>query len=142
MGIRLATLLDSERIRYLIAELGFDHPLSFIELKLQQLLQSRNDIIIVYEINGNVVGLITLHFSTQLAFSGDIMSIGYMVIDEEYRGQSIGRKLEEKASEIARERECSLIEVFSQAKRTDAHRFYKRQGYQVTEKFFSKEVKL
>ena len=139
-NIRLATMLDASRIQYLIADLGFDHSTQFIETKLQQLLESNNDIIIVYEQDAKVVGLITLHFAVQLAFAGDIMSIGYMVVDEACRGEQVGKKLEEYAYKIAQQKKCSLIEVYSQAKRVDAHRFYERQGYVVTEKFFSKEV--
>ncbi len=139
-NIRSATIADANRIKYLIAELGFVHSSEFIRAKLQLLLESNNDIIVVYESEGEVVGLITLHFAVQLAFSGDIMSIGYMVVDPSCRGQEIGKMLEEYASQVAKDRRCTLIEVYSQAKRVDAHRFYVRQGYQVAEKFFSKEV--
>ncbi len=138
--IRLATIDDVASIQYLIAELGFEHSSEFIHAKLQLLLESSNDLILVYELEGKVVGLITVHFAIQLAFSGDIMSIGYMVVDPVYRGKEIGKYLEEYAYSIAKEKKCSLIEVYSQAKRTDAHRFYERQGYIVAEKFFSKDV--
>lgn len=139
-NIRLATIADTDRIQYLIAELGFVHSSEFIRAKLQLLLESNNDIIVVYESEDEVVGLITLHFAVQLAFGGDIMSIGYMVVDSSCRSQEIGKQLEEYASQVAKDRRCTLIEVYSQAKRMDAHRFYERQGYQVAEKFFSKEV--
>lgn len=139
-GIRLATIGDASSVQYLIAELGFDHPIEFTKAKLEKLLSSDNDVLLVYEQDNKVVGLITLHFAVQLAFAGDIMSIGYMVVDKGYRGLRIGQKLEEYAYSVAKERKCTLIEVFSQAKRADAHRFYERQGYSVTEKFFSKEV--
>lgn len=140
MNIRLANINDTHVIQKLIAQLGFDHSINFIETKVQKLLDSSNDMILVYQENEEVLGLISLHFSVQLAFNGDIMTIGYMVVDEQCRGQQIGKKLEEYATQIAKERKCSIIEVFSQAKRLDAHRFYQRQGYIVTEKFFSKNL--
>lgn len=139
-NIRLATLQDAETIQNLIVQLGFDHSLTFISGKLEKLLKSVNDLVLVYEDTDKVIGLITLHFSVQLAFEGDIMTIGYMVVDENYRSKQIGMKLEEYATKIAKEKKCSIIEVYSQAKRTDAHRFYERQGYVVAEKFFSKTL--
>lgn len=140
MNIRTAEIEDTDRIRDLISQLGFDHSQEFISTKLVKLLKSDNDIILIYEHYGEVVGLISLHFSVQLAFAGDIMTIGYLVVDEKCRGQQIGKELEEYATDIARSKQCSMIEVYSQAKRIDAHRFYERQGYQVAEKFFFKDL--
>lgn len=139
--IRYATINDTEAIQNLITQLGFEHPFDFIGTKLQKLLLSDNDIVLVCEVGCKVVGLITLHFSVQLAFEGDIMTIGYLVVDKDYRSAKIGARLEEYAADIARDKKCSLIEVYSQASRADAHRFYLRQGYTVAEKFFNKEVK-
>lgn len=133
-------MLDVDRIQYLISELGFTHSTEFIGAKLRHLLEKNNDIVVVYKEAGKVVGLMTLHFAVQLAFAGDIMTIGYLIVDEMYRGKGIGRQLEEYACRVAEQRQCSFIEVYSQAKRVDAHRFYERQGYTVTEKFFSKEI--
>lgn len=140
MNIRLANMEDVSKIQELILQLGFSHPTEFIGAKLQKLLNSDNDIIVIYELNGEVVGLITLHFSVQLAFAGDIMTIGYLVVDEEYRGNRIGQALEGYAHTEAKKRNCSMIEVYSQAKRIDAHRFYEKQGYSVAEKFFIKDL--
>lgn len=140
MNIRLATLNDTIAIQKLVAQLGYPHSYDFIFTKLKKLQDSTNDEVFVYEEDNFVKGLITLHFSVQLAFEGDFMSIGYFIIDENFRGQSIGKHLEEFATEIARERKCSLIEVYSQKKRSEAHRFYERQGYVVAEKFFNKNL--
>ena len=140
MNIRPATIKDAGKVQELIAQLGFIHSLDFIQTKLQKLLDSPNDIVLVAEDHEAVQGLITLHFALQLGFEGDIMTIGYLVVDQAYRGLGVGGRLEEYASLIAQKRKCSLIEVYSQAKRTDAHRFYERQGYGVAEKFFSKTL--
>lgn len=140
MSIRLARVEDTNDIKELIKQLGFDHSENFIRAKLIKLLNNVNDIIVIYEIEGKAVGLISLHFSVQLAFEGDIMNIGYLVVNEKYRNLKIGKELEEYATKIAKEKKCSMIEVYSQAKRTDAHRFYERQGYAVAEKFFIKDL--
>jgi len=102
------------------------------------LTDSSNDEVYVYEHDGRVVGFITLHYSVQLAFEKDFCEIGYFVVDKDFRSLKIGDKLESYVCEQAKERNCGEIFVFSQMKRADAHRFYLRQGYKQTEKYFEK----
>ncbi len=64
----------------------------------------------------------------------------FFVVDEKVRSRGIGKMMEEYCVELAMERKCFAIELFSQEKRTDAHRFYERQGYQHFQKFFIKEL--
>lgn len=99
---------------------------------------SPNDFIFVYQKKNLVIGLVSVHFSIQLAFDGDFMTIGYLAVDEEHRGLGIGGELENHVTLLAKEKGCTLIELFSQAKRTDAHHFYQNHGYSVIEKQFSK----
>ena len=51
-----------------------------------------------------------------------------LVVEEDCRGQSIGRELFAHACEFAREEGCVQIELCSSMRRTDAHRFYEREG--------------
>lgn len=138
--IRNAKPEDSTKIQELLNQLGYTHPTSFIENKLNQLLKSSNDIVLVYEKNKTVVAFLTIHYSIQLAFEGDFATIGYFVVDNSIRSCGIGREMEEYCTRLANERGCSLIELYSNANRVDAHRFYERQGYKAYEKYFMKEL--
>lgn len=139
-NIRFATSADAEDIRNLFEQLGYPQTLEFIQQKLELLFDSKSDEVIVYDINGLVVGCILLHFSTQIVFQKDFMAITYFVVDENHRSLSIGKKLEAFACERAKDRNCELIEVFSMEQRTDAHRFYIREGYEEVRKMFNKKI--
>ncbi|HEV8574171.1 MAG TPA: GNAT family N-acetyltransferase [Dehalococcoidia bacterium] len=75
-----------------------------------------------------VVGLASVY--------ADILSVRYgprcwlqdLVVASSYRGGGIGGKLIEAATEWARERGCTHLELSSGEGRKDAHRFYRAQG--------------
>jgi len=53
-----------------------------------------------------------------------------LVVDEEWRGQGIGRALLKAAEAWARERNCSAMYVRTNAVRHSAHAFHRQFGYQ------------
>lgn len=140
MPIRNAEISDSKIIRDMLDQLGYSLNTEHISEKLELLLNSPNDAVYVYEDNNKVSGFITLHFSVQLAFKDNFCEIGYFVVNSDARSKGIGRQLEEKACQVAIEKGCGRINVFSMAHRADAHRFYERQGYTHIERFFEKEL--
>lgn len=140
MSIRNAKISDSKPIRDMLDQLGYPLTTSHIEEKLELLLNSPSDAVYVYEENNQILGFITLHFSIQLAFENNFCEIGYFVVDKKIRSKGIGRQLEEKACQTAVERGCDHINVFSMAHRSDAHRFYERQGYTHIQRFFEKKL--
>jgi GNAT superfamily N-acetyltransferase len=48
------------------------------------------------------------------------------------QGQGIGKAMMEYAIDFARERGCKSVKLTSNLKRTDAHRFYERLGFEKT----------
>lgn len=138
MAIRKAELKDSEIIRDLMEQLGYPHPKEVIETKLKRLFETGCDEVFVYEDQGKVLAFISLHYSVRLSYLLDFCEIGYFVVDQSARGLSIGNKLEAYACQRAKERNCGHMFVYSSQKRTDAHRFYERQGYVQIQKYFEK----
>jgi GNAT superfamily N-acetyltransferase len=86
-----------------------------------------------------VVGLASVY--------ADILSIRYgprcwlqdLVVTSSHRGRGVGAKLLETASEWARERGCTHLELSSGDARKDAHRFYRAQGMSQSYNF-SKQI--
>jgi len=52
-----------------------------------------------------------------------------VVIDKEYRGQGLGRKVMEMAIEFARKNNCYKVILQSASFRKEAHQFYKNLGF-------------
>jgi GNAT superfamily N-acetyltransferase len=54
----------------------------------------------------------------------------------DHRGRGVGRELMLHAIERARERGCTLVQLMSNARRGDAHRFYDSLGFVESHKGF------
>ncbi|MDD2384481.1 MAG: GNAT family N-acetyltransferase [Sulfurospirillaceae bacterium] len=137
-GIRLATIDDLESIQTLLAQLDYPDTQTFLSPKLPTILKHPDAITLVYEMNDVVVAFLSLHFIPQIALEGDFARISYFVVDKSARGQFIGQELEAYGEMEARKRHCNRIEVHCHTRRKDAHRFYERQGYVESPKYFIK----
>lgn len=141
MGIRGAVTGDWKSISVLLNQLGYPDTERFIKDKLEKMLAHPDEEILVYERDGVVAAFVSLHYIPQIGFAGDIARISYFAVDEPVRSKGIGKEIEEYCIEVARRRGCDRIEVHCHARRVDAHRFYERQGYQESPKYFVKEIK-
>ncbi len=140
-GIRLASIDDLKSIQTLLSQLDYPDTTSFLPQKLPTLLKHPDAITLVYEIDDTVVAFLSLHFIPQIALEGDFARISYFVVDESTRGRFIGQEFEAYCEKEARKRHCDRIEVHCHLRRKDAHRFYERQGYNESPKYFIKSLK-
>ncbi|MER5178602.1 GNAT family N-acetyltransferase [Streptomyces sp. NPDC002896] len=80
--------------------------------------------------NGRVVGTLQLTIIPGLSRRGSTRSIIEGVrIHAEERGSGLGSRLIEWAIEESKRQDCQLVQLTSDATRTDAHRFYERLGF-------------
>jgi GNAT superfamily N-acetyltransferase len=140
MSIRNATLADAEAIRVLLHQLDYSATTAFIAEKLPVLLAHPDQSLLVYEEQGKVIGMISIHFVPQIALAGDFANISYLAVDASVRSAGIGAKLEAYCTQLATARNCDRIYVHCHARREAAHRFYERQGYEESRKYFIKKV--
>jgi len=140
MSIRKATLADHKAIKHLLEQLEYPATPDLIKNRMEAMLHHPDQQILVYEDQGKIVGFISLHFIPQIALAGDFAVISYFAVDETARSLGIGKALEEYAVKIATDRKCDRIHVHCHSRRTDAHRFYERQGYEESPKYFIKSL--
>jgi GNAT superfamily N-acetyltransferase len=138
--IREATVNDAQAIVSLLAQLGYADTHAFMQERIQELLKNPDALLFCYESEGSVVALLSLHVIPQIALLGSFLRISYFVVDEKARSLKIGAKLEALASRIAKEKGCNRIEVHCHEKRKEAHRFYERQGFVESPKYFVKHL--
>jgi GNAT superfamily N-acetyltransferase len=92
-----------------------------------------NQYLAVAEIDGAVVGCLQLTFQPGLTRLGMWRAIVEGVrVDSSRRGARIGETMIAWAIEEARRRRCGLIQLTTDKRRTDAHRFYERLGFAAT----------
>jgi GNAT superfamily N-acetyltransferase len=88
-------------------------------------------LLVIMERDGTVIGTQHLTFLPGLSYKGATrLQIEEVRISSGERGGGLGTQLIAWAIEQARERGCLLVQLASNAARTDAHRFYKRLGFE------------
>ncbi|AZM47220.1 GNAT family N-acetyltransferase [Streptomyces sp. WAC 06738] len=86
--------------------------------------------LVVAERDGRVVGTVQLTVIPGLSRRGATRALIEAVrVHREERGGGLGTQLIEWAVEEARRRGCAVVQLTSDATRTDAHRFYERLGF-------------
>ena len=91
---------------------------------------SQNEQLFVAERDGDVVGTFQILFNRTLTGRGSLsMIIEAVQTRPDMRGKGIGAQMIGYAIEEAKRRDCRLLQLTSNAARTDAHRFYERLGF-------------
>jgi GNAT superfamily N-acetyltransferase len=84
----------------------------------------------VAEVDGEVVGTLQLTFIPGLSRVGATRAqIEAVRVRADRRGSGLGKRMIDWAVAEARARGCVLIQLTSDASRTEAHRFYERLGF-------------
>jgi GNAT superfamily N-acetyltransferase len=87
-------------------------------------------LVVVTDAGGEVAGTLQLTVIPGLARRGGVRAqIEAVRVRADLRGQGLGGALLEWAIEEARRRGCSLVQLTSDARREEAHRFYGRLGF-------------
>ncbi len=139
LPLRPATLADVDAVYRLICELKHTHfdypafkqgfarnlqdPLRFYQLAWQQ---------------ERAIGLIALHLQFHLHHVSWIGEIQELIVSQESRSEGVGRQLLLWAEATARDKGAEMMELSSGMSRENAHRFYRREGYQLTHARFTK----
>ncbi|MFC4159682.1 GNAT family N-acetyltransferase [Chitinimonas lacunae] len=128
MTLRRAVLADAAVLAALAGELGYARTAEEIGATLSRFAARDDQAVWVAEHRGQVLGW--LHASERLALESSLrVEVLGLVVTAAARGSGIGARLLLEAEAWARLRGVAEIELRSNIRREDAHRFYLRQGY-------------
>jgi GNAT superfamily N-acetyltransferase len=100
---------------------------------LERLRRDPNQHLVVAVRDGRVVGTLQLTVIPGLSRRGATRSVIEAVrIHTDERGSGLGTELIEWAVAESRRQDCRLVQLTSDASRTDAHRFYERLGFEAS----------
>ncbi|MEU8794371.1 GNAT family N-acetyltransferase [Streptomyces sp. NPDC048643] len=100
---------------------------------LERLSADPNQHVVVAVRDGRVVGTLQLTVIPGLSRKGATRSVIEGVrIHAAERGSGLGTQLIEWAIDESRRQDCQLVQLTSDASRTDAHRFYERLGFEAS----------
>jgi len=137
--IRDATADDAAALARLCGQLG--HPAKTEEMpaRLARLATDPNIRVLVADSHEGVVGLATVHVRHMINHEAPLAQLTTLVVDEQFRGQGVGRALVATAERLAHERACKRLIVTTALRRTDAHAFYERLGFTHTGRRYGKD---
>ncbi|MER8068388.1 GNAT family N-acetyltransferase [Streptomyces sp. NPDC094034] len=96
----------------------------------ERLARDPNQHVMVAELDGRIIGTLQLTIVPGLSRRGATRSIIEAVrVHADARGSGLGTRFIEWAVDESRRQGCQLIQLTSDASRTDAHRFYERLGF-------------
>ncbi|MHB1208097.1 MAG: GNAT family N-acetyltransferase [Acidimicrobiales bacterium] len=119
---------------------GAEHP-EQIEAYWAAVLETRHRLgeVLVASKGDEVVGVCQLmvfpHFQHTGGWCAELESVH---VRSDMRGRGIGAMMLTRAEELARERGCYRLQLTSRNVRHDAHRFYVRNGFELTSQGFKK----
>jgi GNAT superfamily N-acetyltransferase len=140
LNIRRAGLQDATALARLLGQMEYAQDLVQLKVRLQQLLDHPQELLLVAEVEQQACAFLSMHFIPQLALAGDFARISYFCVDEALRGQQIGAQLLHYAEQQAKARGCDRMELHSATYRMGAHRFYFSQGYEESPKYLIKKL--
>jgi GNAT superfamily N-acetyltransferase len=118
------------------------HDLGTYRAALAELQSADANDVLVAEWDGAVVGMCQLivfrHFQRH---GGRCAEVESLHVHPDFRGRGIGRQLLGAAVEAARRAGCYRIQLTSNQLRTDAHRFYLREGFEATHVGFKRLIR-
>jgi predicted N-acetyltransferase YhbS len=129
--IRSATVDDCAALERLIGQLGYAVSAPEVAERLA-VMQGDGRLVLVAEFDGAVIGCLSTSIMRVLHRPRPVGRISMMVVDEAVRGRGIGAALVRAAEQALTEAGCGIVEVTSNVRRVEAHRFYEGLDYERT----------
>ena len=108
---------------------------------LTDIQQAGTGDVLVAEMGGEVVGMCQLVVFRHLQRHGALCAeLESMHVHPDFRSRGIGGQLLAAAAEAARQAGCYRIQLTSNIRRTDAHRFYERNGFEASHVGFKRPI--
>lgn len=130
--IRMATIDDIPQLLPLMEQLGYPQNAQDFQKRFGVFMNEVGYGVSVAEQDEKIVGLVAWSKSISFVSSKTRIHIEGLVVDEHYRGQSIGKKLMIFVEKFAKKFSPCIIDLTSGARRAKdgSHEFYKVLGYQ------------
>lgn len=133
--IRKANKKDIDEILNLLYQLQRPKPKTGTEnmafrKRILQYLDEKDKEIIVSEQNSKIIGLVSIMLLPRLNRTKLELYIPELVVSKDNRGLGVGKSLMKSCINTAKKKKCFRIRLESGNQRKDAHKFYKKIGFE------------
>lgn len=130
LNIRPAEEKDLNAVHALICQLeDFAIPLDELSRIYLKNLKQESIYYYVAEEENQIIGFVSMHIQYLLHHYAAVAEVQEICIHDSCRGKGYGKILLDFVKEKAKALDCDLIELCTNKKRSDAHRFYDREGW-------------
>lgn len=128
LTIKLATEQDSSQLARLAGQLGYPSSAEQVVTRLVRIHSQPDQAIFIAEVDGRIAGWVHI-YACPTVESELYTEIGGLVVDENSRGQGVGKALMVQAETWSRELGIHKVRLRSNILRQEAHQFYEAIGY-------------
>jgi predicted N-acetyltransferase YhbS len=133
-SVRSGTLADEPAVFALLPALMEGEPVTGPPIEqsnaaravYRDLVTSTRGSVIVFEVDGEVLGVITSSYVSAIRYGGDYARLEELIVDDKARGTGAGMALLKAAIAEAHQRGCSLVTLYS---REHTRAFYEKAGF-------------
>jgi GNAT superfamily N-acetyltransferase len=140
--VRHGTVSDAAEVARLLTQLGHATTTDGVQARWPEWAQEGNSALVIESESGSLLGICTLHSTRVLHRAKPVGRITALVVEEAERGKGIGRVLVAAAERELTNAGCGILEITSNARRTEAHAFYESLGYAKTSVRLFKNLEL
>lgn len=127
--VRPAATGDASDVARLLGDLGYPCEDAEAAERIATVIADRRQHLLLAEVDGEACGLIALYTLYSLAHGSELARITALVVSPAHARRGIGRLLLREVEQLSRRHGLHRIEVTSNARRVDAHAFYRDCGY-------------
>ena len=133
-AFRIRQLLpgDAESASQLLAQLGYPTTAAALEGRVRRASESRVDAVVAERADGRLLGLASMQCLRLLTADSPLALLTSIVVEERSRRLGAGRQMVEHLCARAVELGCDRVAVTTHLRRSDAHSFYERLGFEFT----------
>jgi ribosomal protein S18 acetylase RimI-like enzyme len=130
VSVRAVEAADMEALADLMTQLGYETRTSEMQMRMETILANKNFATFVAVSEGKVCGMI----GTQTGYSYEHNNPGgrilALVVSEKMRGRGVGEALIAAAEKDLAQKNINRVAVNTHFRRTQAHEFYEKLGYE------------
>jgi len=127
--VRPAATGDASDVARLLGHLGYPCEDAEAAERIATVIADHRQHLLLAEVDGEACGLVALYTLYSLAHGSELARITALVVAPEHARAGIGRLLLREVEQLSRRHGIHRIEVTSNARRVDAHAFYRGCGY-------------
>ena len=127
--VRPAATGDASDVARLLGHLGYPCEDADAAERIAVVIADRRQHLLLAEVDGEACGLVALYTLYSLAHGSELARITALVVSPERARCGIGRLLLREVEQLSRRYGIHRIEVTSNARRVEAHAFYRGCGY-------------